>query len=374
MDKAPARPSAVVLLLVLGAGLLAWTWRNVILLAFAAAVIALALTGFAEFLRRRTPLGPRTSLLAAALIVVASLVATAWLFGAQISDQIEQAANTLPQAWASLQAWLGELPLGARLQGAMERAVSGEALSQFLSGMVGRFGGYAAAMAGAALNLILVVSAAIYFAVDPGPYRRGVLRLAPKELQADVAHALDASGVAIRKWVLGTLISMGIIATLVGVGLWVVGVPAPLALALLAGLSQIVPIIGPLVAAGPGILLAFLAGPETALWAAVIYFAASQLEANFVSPMIQRRAVSIPAALSLFSVIAMGVLFGPMGVLLGIPIALVLMVFVTKFYVQRVLRHDVKLPGENGSGRPSGAHGAGKSHDRVFKRRHQTPA
>ena len=374
MDKAQSRPSAVILLLVLGAGVLAWIWRNVILLAFAAAVIALALTGFAEFLQRRTPLGPRAALLAAGLIVLASLTGSAWLFGAQISAQIDQLAAGLPRAWATLQEWLSGVALGERVQGFLQQAIQGESLSGLMSNVAARFGGVAAAMAGAALNVILVTSAAIYFAVDPGPYRRGVLRLVPQNLQSDVAHALDASGVAIRKWVLGTLISMAIIAVLVGAGLWLVGVPGFLALALLAGLSQIVPIIGPLVAAAPGILLAFMAGPETAIWAAAVYFAASQLEANVVSPMVQRRAVSIPAALSLFSVIAMGVLLGPLGILLGIPIALVAMVFITKFYVQRVLRHDVKLPGENGSGKPSGAHGAGEAGESILKRRHHPTA
>lgn len=360
----------MILLLVLGAGVLAWIWRDVILLAFAAAVIALALTGFAEFLQRRTPLGPRAALLAAGLIVVASLTASAWLFGAQISTQIDQLAAGLPRAWTTLQEWLSGIALGEHVQGFLQQAIRGESLSGLMSSVAARFGGVAAAMAGAALNVILVTSAAIYFAVDPGPYRRGILRLVPHSLQSDVAHALDTSGIAIRKWVLGTLISMAIIAVLVGAGLWLVGVPGFLALALLAGLSQIVPIIGPLVAAAPGILLAFMAGPETAVWAAAVYFAASQLEANVVSPMVQRRAVSIPAALSLFSIIAMGVLLGPLGILLGIPIALVAMVFITKFYVQRVLRHDVNLPGENGSGKPSDAHGAGETGESILKRRH----
>jgi predicted PurR-regulated permease PerM len=116
-------------------------------------------------------------------------------------------------------------------------------------------------------------------------------------------------------------------------------------LGLLAGLAQFVPVIGPLIAAGPGILLAFSVSPETALWTGVVYLAASQIEANLIFPLIQKRAVSLPPALTLFAIIAMGALFGPLGVLLALPVTIILTVFVIRFYVNRTLGEDVPAPG-----------------------------
>jgi predicted PurR-regulated permease PerM len=98
-----------------------------------------------------------------------------------------------------------------------------------------------------------------------------------------------------------------------------------------------VPLIGPTLAAAPGILLALTVGADTALWAALLYFATAQIEANLLTPMIQQKAVSMPPALLLFGVIAGGLLLGPLGALFATPLIVVISVFVAIFYVSGVL-------------------------------------
>jgi predicted PurR-regulated permease PerM len=339
-----ARLVAVVALVV--ALWLAWTWRHALLLALISVLIALGLLGMAATLRSRVPIGPKAALASAALILLGLLSAMGWLFGAQLSGQVTELADRLPGAVADFRARLEADPLGARFVREMEALANGNGGTSPLQALASRAGGVAMALANGALNAILVIVAAVFFAIDPAPYRAGVALLAPKDRRAQVCNAMDATGVALQKWMLGTIVSMLIIALIVGTGLTLLGVPAPFALALIAGLSQLVPVIGPIVSAVPGVLLALTVSPDLALWTLVVYLVASQLEANVITPLVQKRAVSLPPALTIFAIAAMGILFGPLGVVLAPPLALILMVVVTQFYIRDVLGEDAPLPGQ----------------------------
>jgi predicted PurR-regulated permease PerM len=127
-------------------------------------------------------------------------------------------------------------------------------------------------------------------------------------------------------------------------GLWLVGVPSPIALGVIAGLLDFVPFFGPIVAAIPGVLLGFQDSPQTALYAALVYLAVQQLEGNVLQPLAQRWAVHIPPASSLLAVVAFGLLFGIVGILFAVPLAVVTMVLVRKLYVEPLESRSSKEP------------------------------
>lgn len=325
--------------------LLLWTWRDVVLLAFAAALIAVALHGLADPIAKRTPLSGAAALALTGVSMLALLAALAWLFGAQIGVQMSTIVDQMPAALTRLRDSLMGTEAGAVLvleAEAWARTAGGDGA---LGGALTRVGGYTLSLASTLIETLLVLFAAVFLAASPRAYVDGALMLFPRRARGDIEDALRASARALRKWLLGTIVSMLAMVALVGAGLWILGVPAFIALALIAGVAQFVPVVGPLLAAIPGVLLALTVGPETALWTALVYFIASQLEANLIYPLIQQRAVSMPSALTLFAVIAMGILFGPLGVLLATPLMVVAAVFVVKFYVRGVLGEDQPLPG-----------------------------
>jgi predicted PurR-regulated permease PerM len=204
-------------------------------------------------------------------------------------------------------------------------------------------------LAGGLLDALVVLFAAVFLAVSPGEYKNGFLMLLPRSQRDGIDEALLASSRALRKWLLGTLVSMLVVAVLVGGALWALGVPSFVALGLIAGIAQFVPVVGPIVAAAPGILLALSVSPQTAMWTALAYFLASQLEANLIYPVIQKKAVSMSPALTLFAILALGALFGPLGIVLATPILVVAMIFIIKLYVNRTLGEDAPVPGQNNS-------------------------
>jgi predicted PurR-regulated permease PerM len=130
---------------------------------------------------------------------------------------------------------------------------------------------------------------------------------------------------------------MTIVGVLTATGLAIAGVPLALALGVLAGLLDFIPVVGPVLAIVPGIVLALSVDPHTAAWAAAVYIAVQQLENHLIVPMAQRWSVNLPPAISVLSILTLGVLFGVMGVLFGMPLTVVAMVLIKKLYVEGAL-------------------------------------
>lgn len=208
-------------------------------------------------------------------------------------------------------------------------------------GFVGQIGNLLTSVFGALAYTLLVIAGGVYFAAQPQLYRSGILYLFPKRKRPLIGSALDDTGEAIKRWLLGTLFSMGLIGTLTGIGLWLLGVPSPVALGLLAGLLEFVPLIGPIAAAIPAILIAFTQSPELALWTLGLFIVIQQLEGNIVQPIVQQYAVDLPPALLLFSVVAGGYLFGIVGILFAAPLTVAAYMLVRRLYVVEALDTDL---------------------------------
>jgi predicted PurR-regulated permease PerM len=196
---------------------------------------------------------------------------------------------------------------------------------------------FAALSATTAGHAVLMFFGGIFMAANPPLYLDGFVRLFPMGYRRKLHGALLESGDALRKWLLGQLVSMTCVGTLTGIGLWIVGAPLPLVLGIIAGLFNFIPILGPIIAAGPGILVALTDSPQTAVYAAIVYFIVQELEGHAITPLAQRWAVRLPPAYGLVAVLSFALLFGFFGVLFGIPLAVVVMCLVRNLYVENGL-------------------------------------
>jgi len=327
--------AAVVLLL-----FLVWTVRDALLLVFAAVLVAVLLRAVADAARRWLHVPPRFAVLAACVAIFLPLLLVLALVGSEVREQVALLLDNLPAAADTLKDRFGvRIPVpGAPGAPAPEGSAVGE---------VAR---HAASFAMVALDalgaLVIVVVGGVFIAGDPAIYRRGLTRLLPRSQAPRVEEALEASGNALQLWIKAQLIAMTVVGVLTGLGAWAIGLPAPLALGLFAGLVDVVPLVGPFIGAVPGLLLAFNAGWDTVLWAALLYVAVQQIEGNLLAPLLGERMLSIPPALLLFSVVAAGAVLGLGGVLLAAPLTVVGFVLVSKLYVRETLGRQVEVPGE----------------------------
>jgi predicted PurR-regulated permease PerM len=331
-------------LIVVGVGVLllfAWSIRHALLLAFAAMLVAVLLRMVADPLRDRVGLSGSWAVAAACLLVGGPLLAALLLVGNEVRAQFYELLAQLPDAADALERVFGlqiPMPGEPEAERLADAATVGAVAAQLAS--------FAITAVEAVAALVIVMVGGIYFAANPGLYRRGVARLVPRAQQARVEEALAASGRALRLWLKAQLMAMAVVGTLTGLGAWAIGLPAPLALGLLAGLADIVPLVGPFIGAAPGVLLALNQGWETLAWTVALYLLIQQVEGNLLTPILGERMVSIPPALLLFSVVAGGAALGVAGVLLAAPLTVVCVVLVGKLYVQETLGRDVDIPGE----------------------------
>lgn len=305
---------------------LAWHLRHTVILAFAAVVVAALLLAATDAVRRVVPLGHRWSLALSGLLVVLVIGAILWLGWPNIKGQ---STNLLQQ-------------LGGAISGIEERTGIGitEPGGQ-LSGVFGRIvsdvASFVQTTAAAVTSFILVVIAGAFLALNPAVYLHGLTLLFPPGQRDRIDRALGSTGRAFKLWLVGQLLSMTIVGALVGLGAWAIGLPSPLALALFAFLTEFVPLIGPFVGAVPGLLLALGQGWSTLLWTALLYLAVQQVESNLITPIVQREMVRVPPALFMLSAVAMGALFGILGVVLAGPLTVTTFVLVRTLYVEDTL-------------------------------------
>ncbi len=315
---------------------LAWQLADVLMLVFGGVVLASALRALADPLPRLTGLSPRVSLALVVLLLVAGLVGAFWLTGEQLAVQLRQLTELLPGGADDVREWLERTPFGAWVVELSQRGL--EVAQGSLSGLA-RF---ASTTFGAVANGVLITFLALYLAADPGLYRRGLVTLVPHSGRSRVAAALDATGEVLKRWLMGQLVAMMTVGAITGIGLWLLDVPLAMSLALIAGVLEFIPFIGPILSAVPALLVAFTQDGWTPLYVLLLYFFIQQVEGNVLMPVIQKWAVSLPPALGLLGVVIFGLLFGVLGVLFATPLMVVVMVFVQKLYVDTAL--DPKPP------------------------------
>lgn len=292
----------------------AWVISDVLLLVFAAILVAVGLHGAASAVVRYTGCPPKAALVIVCLSVAGLLGAVFYLFGNIISAQVTELFHRLPSAWQTFQ---DEFHLRGMMDDLMRRA---EASAPSGATVLSAVRGVTANVANALLGVFLVVVGGLYFAVQPHMYRDGLLSLFPEERRADASARLDDVAEALRCFLKAQLIAMVVVGLLSGIGLAFLGIPAALALGLFAGLAEFVPMVGPVMAAIPALLLALTVGLDQTLYTLILFVVVQQVESNFISPMLQQEMVSLPAAVTLFAVVAFGTLLGPIGLLLATPL------------------------------------------------------
>jgi predicted PurR-regulated permease PerM len=316
-----------------------WVLVDVLLLLFACSLVALIFLTLTNAVRRRTgmPFGLALGLSVLGLLLL--LAGAFYFFGTTIQGEFAILAQQLPAAWADVQAQLQGSRLGQRLlEQAQGLAPSGQAVVSAATTALTTVGG-------AVSGLVLVLIGGLYLAAQPNLYQGGLLRLIPDRSRTQVAETLDAVTVSLRNWLKGQALGMLFVGVATGIGLWLVGVPAAFAIGLVAGLAEFVPYLGILVAGIPAVVLGFGQGTETGLWTIVVLIAVQQIQGNLVMPLLQNRMVDLPPAITIFGIIAAGILFGVAGVLLATPLTIVVLVLVRRWYLGED-KHEVLESGD----------------------------
>lgn len=323
-------PYVVVVLALLGLALVIVKLAPVLLLVFAGIVIASILHAASAPLTARLRLPHTVAVAIVALLLAALIAGGAWLFGKQVTAQAEELWNAIHAAVDAVRGRIGDSPLLQSVVDQLHGATSPDAMARLAKGTFTALG--------AVVDFVLVIFVALYLALDPARYRDGLVRLFPVAARPRLAEALTRSGTALRRWLIGQLLAMVCVGAVAAIGLHFVGVPLALPLGILLGVMEFVPVVGPLAGAVVGVLIAFAQGPQLALYAVAVYAVVQTLEGQLITPLAQRWAVEMPAALTLIGIVGFGVLLGPMGLVLAMPLLVVAVTLVNELYVRALQR------------------------------------
>lgn len=308
---------------------------QVLLLVFAGLLFAVLLSAAADALVRatRVPRGP--SLAIVCLALTALLAGTSVALWPSISDEADQIATQLPAAIDELREWFEQRQWGRWLLGRAEPEQVAED-ADLVNQAAGVFMSSVTLLGG----LLVVIFVGLYVAAQPDVYRRGLLRLVPPTGRHRVDAVLVEVTSVLRGWLLGTLVSMTLIGVLTTLGLWWLGVPLALTFGLLAAVLTFIPNIGQVLSMAPPAILALVDDPRRALYVVALYFAIQTVESYAVTPLIQRRTISMPPALTIASQVVLGLLMGVIGIAVATPLTAAAMTIVRMLYVEDLLEQE----------------------------------
>ena len=316
-----------------------WQIRSVLMLIFAAIVLASAFNTIAQQLQK-VGFKRGGSLLSSIAIVVGLLAILLGLIVPAFADQFQQLMTLLPQGFDrfsnSFDIFKASLP-AVIAQSIPEPDAVVKQLQPLLNQLLGGSVALASGTLGGVLNLLLVIILSIMFLVQPDQYRKSFVQLFPSFYRHRIVTILDRCGDSLRGWLVGIVFNMLVIGGFSGIGLWILGVKLPLANGILAGLLTFIPNIGPALSVVPPMTIALLDAPWKSVAVFVLYFLVQQLETNLLTPYVMAQQVSLMPAVTLMSQVFFATFFGFLGLLLALPLTVVGQVWLHEILIKDVL-------------------------------------
>lgn len=315
-----------------------WQIRQVVLLVFAAVVLATILNRIVRLLQRyRIKRG-----IAIAITVILLLVLFVGFFALvvpRIVQQLQEFVALLPEATERLRRWAtwlqGVIP-AQLLEDNRGITAFTQQLQSWIARLLGNFFALISNSLAVVVSLLLFLVLTIMLLVNPLPYRRTFIAAFPAFYRRRVDEILSECETSLVGWIKGTLFNMLVIAVLSYITLLVLRVRLPLVNALLAGLLEFIPNLGPTLSLIPPILLALLDSPLKALGVLVMYLIIQQFESLVLVPLVMQQEVSLLPAFTILAVVVFASFFGFLGLFLAIPLLIV-----TQIWLKEVLVKDV---------------------------------
>lgn len=208
-----------------------------------------------------------------------------------------------------------------------------------MGGIFGGVVGFGSTVANGLFGALIVLVLSLYFLAALPAMKKWGYRLAPRSRRARVEALSEEITGSVGNYVIGQAVVALVNATFAFIVMTIVGVPFAVLLAFVVALLAFIPLVGGLIAGVIVTLIALTAGWQTAVVYAICYFAYLQFEAYFISPRIMQKAVAVPGAVAVISVIAGGSLLGVLGALIAIPTAAAIMLLVKEIFIVRQDKH-----------------------------------
>jgi len=309
--------------------------RGTLLLFYVCVLFATGLSPIVRWIERRRPVGGRRKLPrpVAILLIYAAVLGTIAGIAAMIVqplvEQSQQFWKELPELLDKIQGRLmswGVIAPDTSLKELIQQAPgSADAVTMLIGTLWGFVGGL--------FGFITILLLTFYLLVESQGIFDFFVRLFPRERRQKVSEVSALVTTKVSAWLGGQLLLGFIIGGTTAIGLALMGVPYFYVLALISGIGEMIPIVGPIISAIPAIAVAFTVSPGLALGVAVFFFAQQQLENVVLVPKLMGQTVGLGAVTVIMSLIVGGELLGIVGALLAVPTAAIVQVLFEELYL-----------------------------------------
>jgi predicted PurR-regulated permease PerM len=313
--------------------------RDALVLVYVSSLLA---TGFSPLVRaiehqHVVPVGTRRlprwlAILVVYVAIVGVIVAIAVMIIPPLVDQAQQLWRELPSLVDRAQTWLmqrGWTSHRVTLREAVQRAPGSPGSA------VGTVATAVSTLASRVLGAITVLILTFYLLVDSDTVFAGFARLFPRDRRPRVVRISREITDKISAWLSGQLILAGTIGGSSAIGLYLIGVPYFYVLGLVSAIGEMIPVVGPILAAIPATAAAFTVSPRTALYVIVFFIAQQQAENHLLVPKIMERQVGVSPVVVIVALLIGGSLLGILGAVLAVPTAAILQVIVQELLDER---------------------------------------
>jgi predicted PurR-regulated permease PerM len=323
-----------------------WEIRQLILLLFVAVVFATALNRLVRRLERAGLKRGLASLLSI-VIVIGMLIIFVALIVPPFTDQLQLLSQLVPQGLEELRTEIDRLIRLVPGSAAQSLPNVTDLINQFQPLATGLANNFFKAFSGffnISVSMLFVFMLTIMMVINPQPYRQGLIRLFPSFYRRRGHEILTYCEADLVGWIIGTLFNMVVIGTISGIVLAILGVKLVLANALLAGLLEAIPNLGPVLSTiAPG-AIALLDSPFKALGVLIAYILIQQLEQFLLVPIVMGQQVSLLPAITLLAQFTFASFFGFLGLFLAIPLLIIVRVLLREVLIKDVLDQWTDYP------------------------------
>ncbi len=295
--------------------------REILLLVFLAVLLGAALEPLVALIRGRTGIRRGLSILIVYAAFLVAVVGVAVFLVPAALVQLGNAFERLPEFIDRIRTWSAGLrpePLEDGVKALLDTVEAPFRTDRppDPEGIVG----VSLAVGHVAAALITLLALVFFWLTERSRLQRYALAFAPEQRRAGIRDAWNEVESRLGLWVRGQLVLMATIGIATGVAYTVIGLPGALLLALIAALTEVIPIVGPLIGAVPAFLVATTISPETAIVTMGIYLLIHAIEGNVLVPMVMRNTVGLSPFLVLVSLLVGGSAGGILGAIVAVPI------------------------------------------------------
>ena len=317
----------------------AYLVRDVLLLVYVSGLFAIGFSPVVRWIERQKalPIGTRLprwlAILVLYLFIIGILVGIGFLIAPPLNHQAQQLWASLPEMFDKAQDFLiskGILRERVTITEAVKHAPAshgGEAVGTVFSAVASVIGGL--------FGLLTILILTFYILIEAGNLRVKMLHLFPLRERTRVDAMSQDITVKVSAWLGGQLLLGAIIGTTSAIGLWLLGVPFFYVLALISGVGELIPVVGPVLSAVPAVLIAATVSLKKVLLVLIFFIVQQQFENHLLVPKVMQRQVGVSPVTVIVALLIGGKLLGIVGAILAVPTAAILQVVMTEVLAAR---------------------------------------